>query len=342
MCSMGSMETLGKIGSKTIKVILLYMTVISIFLTAIGCLFFEVELGAGKISGFSKVLDLIYDIIPSNLFEPFVTGNTLQLIFISIMVGLAMLVLSSRVSVVFELVEQLNAIVQTIMTALSSMIPALIFFLFAGMISNGKFDALLGSWKTIVVIILLMMLYYIVNLFRIAITKKISPMLLWKKTMPTFMVALSTASSGAAFTTNVKDATEKLGINEKLVEFATPLGQVLFMPAYLAMLFGTEAGLAEDANIPITIPWIFIGLITNLLVSFAVPPIPGGAVMGFTVVFTQLGIPLEMMAVAIAINAIPDFPATAVQVSGWQLTLIDVADSLNMLDTETLHKNENS
>ena len=48
---------------------------------------------------------------------------------------------------------------------------------------------------------------------------------------------------------------------------------------------------------------------------------------------------MEVMGVALAINAITDFPATACNVSGWQLTLIDVADSLNMLDKESLHKN---
>ncbi|MBR5597315.1 MAG: hypothetical protein IKW30_07905 [Lachnospiraceae bacterium] len=30
---------------------------------------------------------------------------------------------------------------------------------------------------------------------------------------------------------------EKLGMDKKLVDFATPLGQVLFKPAYMAMLF---------------------------------------------------------------------------------------------------------
>ena len=338
ICSMGNMETLGKIGSKTIKVILLYMTIIGIFMTFIGSLFYHVELGASGAAGFSQVLDMIYDIVPANLFEPFITGNTLQLIFIAIMVGLAMLVLSSRVSRVFELVEQLSSIVQTIMAVLSSMLPALIFILFTGMISNGKLEAILNSWKSVLIILLLMILYYIVNLFRIAIVQKVSPILLWRKTMSAFMIAVTTASSAAAFTTNVKDANQKLGVDKKLVDFAIPLGQVLFKPAYLAMLLGTELGLAQACNIPITLPWILIGFITNLLVSFAVPPIPGGAVMGFTVVFTQLGIPIEMMAVAIAINAIPDFPATAIHTSGWQLTLIDVADSLGMLDKETLRK----
>ena len=338
ICSMGNMDTFGKIGTKTIKVILIYMSVIGLLMTALGSLYYSVKWGSVGSTSFSQVLDLIYDIIPSNLFEPFITGNTLQLIFIAIMVGLSMLVLSSRVNRVFELVEQLSTLVRTIMSTLSSMLPGLIFLIFTGMISSGNLSTILNSWKSVVIILVLMMVYYIVNLFRIAITHRVSPLVLWKKTMPTFMIAFSTASSAAAFTTNVNDAHKRLGIDKKLVEFATPLGQVLFMPAYLAMLFGTEAGLAEVCGIPITIPWLFIGLVSNLLVAFAVPPIPGAAALGFAVVFAQLGIPVEMMALAVAINAIPDFPATAVHTSGWQLTLIDVADSLDLLDKETLRK----
>ena len=60
--------------------------------------------------------------------------------------------------------------------------------------------------------------------------------------------------------------------------------------------------------------------------------------MGFTVVFAQMGIPMEVMGIALAINAITDFPCTACNVSLWQLTMIDVADALHMLDKETLRK----
>ena len=60
--------------------------------------------------------------------------------------------------------------------------------------------------------------------------------------------------------------------------------------------------------------------------------------MGFTIVFAQLGIPTEAMAIAIALNAITDFPLTAMNVTGWQLTMIDVADCLDMLNKETLRK----
>ena len=337
ICSMGNMETLGKVGSKTIQVILLYMTVICVLMTAFGSLFYPVELGGGGESNFSQVFDLVYDIIPSNLFEPFVTGNALQLIFISVMVGLAMLALSSRVSGVFQLIEQFRAIVQTMMSGLSSMLPILIFVLFTGMISSGNFGAILSSWKMIAVIVLLIVVFYGINLMRIAIMKKVSPALLFKKAWPTLMISLTTASSAAAFGTNTRDASEKFGIDKKLVDFGIPIGQVLFKPGAMAMLFGMELSFAESCGIPITIPWLMIGLFTNLLLSFAIPPIPGGGLMGFTIAFTQLGIPMEVMGVAIAVSAITDFPATASCVSGWQLTLLDVADSLGMLDKETLY-----
>ena len=338
ICSMGNMETLGKIGSKTIKIIFLYMAVIGVLMTAFTSLFYPVETGSGVTSNFSQILDLIYDIIPSNLFEPFITGNALQLIFISVLVGLAMLALSSRVNGVFELVEQITTIVQTMMSSLSALLPVLIFVLFTGMISSGNLGAILDSWKMIALILLLMFIYYVLNLLRISLIQKISPALLFRKTWQTFLICLTTASSAAAFGTNTRDADRKLGIDRKLVEFGIPIGQVLFMPGFVALLFVMEAGFAESCGIPLTLPWVVTALITNLLLSFAIPPVPGGAMMGFTIAFTQLGIPMEVMGVALAINAITDFPATACNVSGWQLTMIDVADSLGMLDHETLRK----
>ena len=338
ICSMGNMETLGKIGKKTIKTILLYMTAFSILMTALGSLFFHVQWGGGGASGFSQIFDLIYNIIPSNMFEPFITGNTLQLIFISIIVGLAMLVLSTRVNGVFKLVEQLGAIVQTIMSGLSSMLPILIFVLFTGMISGGEFGTLLDSWKIIAVFLLLVMVYYATTVLYIAFNKKISPALLLKKTWKTLVIALTTASAAAAFQRNIRDANKKLGIDKRLAEFGTSLGQVLFSPTDVAILLAMELGFAEMYGIAITPQFLIIALITNLLLSFSIPPVPGGAVMGYTIAFTQLGIPMEVLGVVLALDAIIDFPATACNVSGWQLTMIEVADSLDMLDKETLRK----
>ena len=338
ICSMGNMETLGKIGTKTMTVLLLGMTTTSIFMTVFASLFYRVELGNGGASSFSQVLDLIYDMIPSNLFEPFVTGNALQMIFVALMVGLAMLVLSSRVDGVFGLIEQFTAIVQTIMSGLSSMLPILIFLLVTGIISDGNLGVILNSWKMIAVILLLFVGFYVVNILRIAVSKKVSPVLLLKKAMPTFVIAFTTASPDAAFAKNISDARKKLGIDKKLAKFGTSLGQVLFGPADVAIMICMEMTFAEMYGIAITPSFLCIAMITNLLVSFSIPPVPGGAIMGYTIALSQLGIPLEAMGIVLAVDAIMDFPANACNVSGWQLILIDIADSLGMLNKEILHQ----
>ena len=152
------------------------------------------------------------------------------------------------------------------------------------------------------------------------------------------MIALTTASSAAAFATNIHDANKKLGIDKKLVEFGIPIGQVLFMPGFFALLFGMALGFAESCGLTITVSWLVIAFITNLLLTFALPPVPGGAMMGFTIAFAQLGIPMDVMGVAIMVNVILDFPATACNVSSWQLTMIEVADSLDLLDKEVFYK----
>ena len=339
ICSMGNTETLGKIGKRTVGAILGYMTVFGLGLTLIASLFYTVTLGSVSGSDFTKVLDLIYNIVPANIFEPFINGNSLQIIFIAVLFGIAMLMLSDKVSSAFSIVDQLSALVQSVMGIVLEVLPFALFVIFTNMIVSGTISELERSYKMILIIFLLVFVYLAAMVLWIALRKKVSPLLLIKKALPTFLIALTTASSTAAFSTNMKDANKKLGIDKNLVNFGIPLGQVLFKMSEFAMFIPIVLSFAENYGIAITPVWLFLAFVTVWLTSFAVPPVAGGAIMGFSIVFSQLGIPMEAMGIAIAMNAITDFPLTAMNVTGWQLTMIDVADSLGALDKETLRKN---
>ena len=338
ICSMGNTETLGKIGKKTITAILGYMTVAGLGLTLVATLFYKVTWGGVLGPDFSKVLDLIYNIVPNNIFEPFINGNSLQIIFIAVLFGTAMLMLSSKVSAVFTIVEQLSVLVQTVMGVVLEALPFALFVIFSNMIVSGTIKDFLSSYKMILIILLLVIVYLGAMIAWVSLRNKLSPKLLIKKIFPTFLITLTTASSAAAFSTNIKDSNKKLGIDKKLVDFGIPLGQVLFKMSEFAMFIPVVLTFAENHGISITPAWLVLAYITVWLISFAVPPVAGGAIMGFTIVFAQLGIPMEAMGIVIALNAITDFPLTAMNVTGWQLTMIEVADSLGALDKETLRK----
>jgi len=93
-------------------------------------------------------------------------------------------------------------------------------------------------------------------------------------------------------------------------------------------------------DLPVTVSWIVIACIVNFIMSVAVPPIPGGALACYTIIFTQLGIPADAIAVAFAIDMIIDFPNTGIGLGGLQLVLVEVADSLKMLNKDILKKNQ--
>ena len=339
ICSMGNTETLGRIGKKTLSSIFSYVTVAGLGLTLIAIPFYNVTLeGSGTGSDFSKILELIYNIVPTNIFDPFITGNALQVIFLAVIAGVAMLLVATRVSTVFTFVMQLSTVVQTVMGIVLEALPLAVFVVFTNMFVNGAIGELLDSYKLILIILLLVIVYLIAMVLWISMRKQIPPALLVKKILPTFLIALTTASSAAAFSTNVNDANQKLGIEKRLVDFGIPLGQVLFKMSGFAVFVPMVLTFAENYGIAITPTWLVLAFITIWLISFAVPPVAGGSIMGFSIVFAQMGIPVEVMGIAIALNSIMDFPLTAMNVTGWQLTMIDVADSLGSLNKETLHK----
>ena len=121
-----------------------------------------------------------------------------------------------------------------------------------------------------------------------------------------------------------------------LAHFAVPLEQVLYMPSVAVAFVATCLCMAENFGTAITPAWLLTMIVVTGLLSLAMPPIPGGALTCYTVMFTQLGIPGEALALAVAINSMIDFIATASNLTCLQVEVTTVAGQLGMLDTECL------
>ena len=96
--------------------------------------------------------------------------------------------------------------------------------------------------------------------------------------------------------------------------------------------------MAESYGIPITPLFLFMSVLTIGLLSMAVPPIPGGPLSVFTVMFAQLGIPDEALALAAAINVIMDFFMTAAGQACLQVQVALAAEGVGMLDEKKLKR----
>lgn len=336
--SMGDLATVGKIGKRLITRMVISTFAIGTVFILLASPFFEIVWGKNEAAfgGFADIYTMVLGIVPSDIVSPFLEGNALQIIFLGVCTGIALLVLGQRVSVLQDVIVQANEVVHFLMEAIGRFVPV---FVFLSIFNLMLFDAGVTFWGIIKVFALaipgclLLILFYV---FMVAARFRISPVLLVKKLLPTYLIALSTASSAAAFATNLETCTNRLGIPDKVANFAIPLGQVVYKPGGVICFLTMALCTAEEYNTEITVMWLVTAVLTVGLLAMAAPPVPGGALSIFTVMFMQLNIPGEAIAIAVALNSILDFIMTSSGLTCLQAEVTLTAGYLKLLDKEKL------
>lgn len=336
--SIGDVQVLGKIG-RTVLIRFLAAICLLTGITAV-CLTwaFRTESGvaAEGTNAAAQIYSMILGIIPSNIVSPFMEGNSLQIIFMAICVGVVLLVLGDKVSSVRTFVEQVNITVQFMMGAVSRYIPVLVFVSLFSLILSDALNGLGGVLKGLLLDIGACLLWPLLYALAASLRLRVSYPMLLRKLMPTYLIALFTASSAAALSTNLETCRQRLGISGRIVNFAVPLGQVMFKTGGAVGFFVLTLGLAEFYGMAMPVSWVVTAVITSGLVAIATPPVPGGFTVSCTVLLAQLGIPMEAVALVIAANVILDFFMTSCGLSCLQSELLLAANKLGMLDRELL------
>ena len=337
----GDTATLGRIGK---TMMLRYAGITAFF--CLWCTVFFPLLGPGLSGGadtqgqLGSIAELVLGIFPSTIIEPFSTGNTLQIILLAVVIGIALVYLGRQTGSVARAIEQANLIVQLLMKVIGRLMPYVTFLVIVNMIWSGSIGVLVSSWRLLAVLVIALLAVAMVCLLRTSLRWKVRLTALLKKSMPTFLIALSTASSAAAFSSNVTTCEKQYGIEPSLIRFGIPLGLVMHKPAtsvYNLLLVFFFAG---KYGVSCSIGWLVVAVIICTVIAIATPPIPGGGAVAYSVLFAQMGIPTEALAVALAIDIVLDFLITAFEMLFLQLSLINISADLGRIDQDILVREE--
>ena len=295
---------------------------------------------SSSLSDGSAVLQMVLDIVPDNLFSPFISGNSMQIIFLAIVIGIVILALGSKITIVSNLVCELQNIFQQLMTWVNSLLPFLVCITVLHIYASGQADIVLKSLSTLVIAVIISLFLTIILVLYISIRYKVSVMAVIKKMLPTYMIATVTSSSSAAYVTNCETCRSKYGIDSSLVDFGIPFGQVICMPGCAFILACICIYLASFYHVDVTPTWIATAVIGIILISMAAPPIPGGGMAILSTTLALLGIPLEGLAIAVPLEMIMEYLACGVNLLALQAVLIRVADKLNKLELSILRSKQ--
>lgn len=335
----GDSSALNLIGKKIIKTFAIIMFAIGFSVGSLFPLFnLNFQSVATSESSFKTIFDMVLDVIPSNINQPFNTGNTLQMIFCAIVFGLAIVYLNKNISYIPCLIEELNRIVQYIMSVFCNLMPGLVFIIFLRLILNGTFYIFSSIWKLFVSFIGTALIICSIFTFVTSFRNKVKPSTLIKKNLSTFLIALSTASSSAAFTCNVDTCENKFGIDKNLTSFGIPLGMVMFKTTTVAYYVLACFFFAKQFDIVISANWIISTCFISAMLAIATPPVPGGSAAAYTMLFARLGLPTDALAIALAIDVIFDFIKTAANMYNLPLFLIGIGSRLGKVNLDVLRK----
>lgn len=334
----GDAATLKHIGK---KMLLGYIVIVFMVVAILGSAmlpFFSLSFSGGNsgASEVSSIFKMILDIFPENIFSPFVTGNTLQIIFLAVVIGIAMLLLGRKTTSVARAVEQINLIVQLLIEFVSRLVPYFIFIVVVSMLWGGTFGEIASVIKFFIIFFAAAIVMCILVIGYTAAVQRVNPFLLIRKGLPTLLIAITTASSAATFGTNISACRNKFGISDTVTSFGIPLGMVTFKPTTALSYVTMTYFFAEVYGIDISLSWIVLMMFTAGILSLATQPIPGGALASYTILFSQLGIPAEALAVALACDTLVDFISTGGDQFLLQYAVLDRASRLGMVDKTVL------
>jgi proton glutamate symport protein len=142
---------------------------------------------------------------------------------------------------------------------------------------------------------------------------------------PAQVIALGSRSSSAALPSMIDAARDVLKLPPQIVSFVLPTAVAIFRVSapvsfilgalFLGKLYGVQVTNAQVASLAVL----------SVLLSYSVPPVPSGSLFLMAPVFADMGIPVEGIAILIAIDVIPDLLKTTAIVTAHMASAVVVA-----------------
>lgn len=280
------------------------------------------------------VVDSIVDVVPSNFLAPFVNSNTLQVIFLAVVAGLAVGYTGIYSNAIKQLFEACNSLFLSIVTMISKLIPIVVFAsIFVIIIQTGT-DSLIDVFAfagTYLVGAFAMMCVYSMLILIIA---RLNPLKFFKKNARGMLTAFTLSSSNAAMPTNLDICENSMGISKKVCSFSIPLGATVNMDGLCVYLAIAGLFLAKMYGITISGSEIAYIIFTIVILSISSPGVPGVNMVCLTVLLGVIGVPIEGLGLLMGIDALLDMTRTVSNTTGDIAVTLIVARSENLVDLE--------
>ncbi len=346
ICGIGDVSVLGRVG---VKAFLLFMLTTALAITL--AISVSVMIGPGE--GFDMtqasastfeaqpappLTQVFIDLIPSNPVAAYAEGNMLQIIFFTILFAVCVLMIGERGKPIAEGAERLNEVMMQVVNVVMLAAPIGIFALIAKTFAEQGLGMILPMMSYFAVVATVLLLHATGTLMiLLKVLGRVNPMTFLKKMRSVQLFAFSTSSSNATIPITLRTAEKRLGVDNSTASFVVPFGATINMDGtaimqgvatvFIANVYGIDLGLTGYLTV--------IGM--AVLASIGTAGVPGVGLIMLAMVFHQVGLPIEGIALIMGVDRLLDMMRTAVNVTGDAAITTIVARTEDKISMETFN-----
>jgi Na+/H+-dicarboxylate symporter len=240
----------------------------------------------------SSIVDKLLDIIPTNPLQALATGNVLQIIFFTVLLGIGILVCGEKADPLKNFFEAAAEVVMKITMLVMELAPLGVMALMAWVIGTQGFGVVANMGKLAVALYAccILQIVFIYAGLIVKVILRLPVKQFFRGVADAQGVAFSTSSSGATLPVTISCAEKNLGVKKSVAGSVLPLGATINMDG-TAIYLGLIALFAAQAiGMQLTMTDYFNVALTATLVSIGAAGIPSAGLLLAATVLAVIGV----------------------------------------------------
>ena len=340
---MGDSSALGRIGFRAITWFILAsfisiglgLLMVNIFQPGVGVPLGAAAEAAASVGEVKKLdfFEFILSIFPKNAFEAMATNNILQILVFALFAGVALSALGEKGAPLVRAADALAEMMLQITHYVMRYAPIAVFGALAKVVATSGL-AILLSYATLLLefyISLLILWAMLLTIGWIFLRNRIWTLIRYIR--EPLLIAFSTASSEAALP-KLFEQLDRFGVPRRISGFMLPLGYSFNLDGSMMYMSFATIFIAQAYGIDLPIMTQILILLTLMISSKGVAAVPRASLVVITGTLAMFGLPVEGVALILAIDQVLDMGRTATNVVGNAVATSVITKWEGMLEVE--------
>ena len=251
-----------------------------------------------------SIVDTLVDIVPENPLRAAVEGNVLQVLLVSILIGLAASALpEARRKPLVDFARSLAETLFKLTGWILELAPFGIFGLMAAVVGRSGLSVLWSLSAYVGVVVLALVVHIVVvygMMLKLAARQSVKRF--GEAAKPPLLIAFATCSTAAALPVSMSTMQKDMGLSSRVASFVLPLGAAIgrdgsaiyqaISVLFIAQVYGVTLGGQDYVTL----------IVTAMLSALAVASVPAASFVNLAIILAALGLPLEGAALVLGVE----------------------------------------